>query len=355
MATTVIVKVGTNTLVDEAGGVRKGVVRDILTSIQDAAGRGISIVLVTSGAVRLGSISTGDVNLNRSTAASIGEPILFRHYASEAEKLHILLAEFLLTRSSLVQRQEFSGLQKTFEDLFARGIIPVVNENDALVADIGGSFGDNDSLASALAIALHAEELVIVSHIDGLFDRDPAKEHGAKLIGIVNDVNNELFKFSSRGVSTGGRGGVLSKLKAARLCTAVGIKTCIVNGLVSGNLARILSGEAVGTTFTPRPFTKALTARDRWLLAAKNSAGSLLIDDGAVSALRNSKSLLAVGVRGVYGEFQAKEIIEVVDGMRRGIAFGIVDYSREEIEAMLREGTTSGKQLIHANNMIVLE
>ena len=260
----------------------------------------------------------------------------------------------MLTRPHLVEREQFRNLQHTIEELFIKKIVPIVNENDAAVAGTDWSFGDNDTLASALAIALNAERLVILTHINGLFDSDPAKAKTARLIKEVEDINKEILNYSSSGTSEGGRGGMISKLKAARICTAFGVPVHIVNGLVAGNVLKAIQGERVGTFLKAKRSSQPLRNRERWLLAAKNSSGSVEVDEGAAKALRQGKSLLAVGIRKIYGEFAAKEIIEIVDARREGVAFGIIDYAKNEIEHMLRVGEIQGKQLMHADNIIVL-
>jgi len=346
-----IVKVGSNTIVDEKGAVRTDIIRDIIVALQKIIRDGGRVVLVTSGAVRLGRISLGQ-SASAAVAASIGQIHLFDAYYQEAKKVKQELAQFLLTRPYIVTRKYFLNLQSTFDTLLDQGILPIVNENDALVAHTEWSFGDNDSLAAALAISLKAERLIILSHIDGLFDIDPDKNKNTKLIKVVRDVNAELLKYCSPKASAGGRGGMLSKLKAARLVTAVGIEAHIINGSVLGNLEKVLQSQEIGTTFLPRKSSGEISNRDRWLLAAKNSAGSIEIDSGAVTALKNGKSLLAVGVKNVNGQFNKKEIVEIVDKENRGVAFGIVDYSSAEINDMLRTNRVKDVQLMHTDNMI---
>lgn len=349
-----IVKIGSSVTVNENGIIRTEVVRDILANLQSIIQNGGRIVLVTSGSVRLGRVLLGK-DTTATVAASVGQTHLFDAYYQEAEKAKLKLAQFLLTRPYIVTREYFLNLQTTFNSLLDQGILPVVNENDALVARTDWSFGDNDSLAAALAISLKAERLVILSHIEGLFNTDPSKDKNAKLIKTVNDVNNELLKHCSPEVSAGGRGGMLSKLKAARLVTAVGIETQIVSGLVEGNLAKALRGEEIGTKFLPRKSDYKISNRDRWLLAAKNSAGSIEIDPGAVTALKKGKSLLAVGVKNLNGVFNKKEIVEIVDKEHQGIAFGIVDYSSSEIKELMRTNKLKDVQLMHTDNMINIQ
>lgn len=348
-----IVKIGSNTVINENGAVRTEVIHDIVVSLREIMRSSERVVLVTSGAVRLGRILLGE-NTLATVAASVGQTRLFDAYYQEAQKTELKLAQFLLTRPYIVTREYFLNLQTTFNELLDQGILPIVNENDALVAHTDWSFGDNDSLAAALAISLKAERLIILSHIEGLFDADPSKDNGAKLIKTVRDVNSELLKHCSPEASLGGRGGMLSKLKAARIVTAVGIETHIVSGLIQGNLTKVLHGENVGTIFLPRKSDDKISNRDRWLLAAKNSAGSIEIDSGAVVALKKGKSLLAVGVKDINGQFNKKEIVEIVDAEHQGVAFGIVDYSSLEIKNMLQTNKLKDMQLMHTDNMIII-
>src|SRR3989338_8147662 len=199
-----IIKVGSNTVVDENGAVRTEIVHDILDSLHGVMQNGERVVLVTSGAVRLGRVLLGK-DASATVAASVGQTHLFAAYYQEAEKIKLKLAQFLLTRPYIVTREYFLNLQTTFNSLLDQGILPIVNENYALVAHTYWSFGDNDSLAAALAISLKAERLVILSHIEGLFDNDPSKDSKAKLIQTVRDVNDELLKHCSSEVSSGGR------------------------------------------------------------------------------------------------------------------------------------------------------
>jgi len=264
------------------------------------------------------------------------------------------LGEILLARPHLLKREQFLKLQQTLDRFFNDKIIPLVNENDALVAGTEWTFGDNDSLATALAISLKAQKLIILSHVNGFYQGDPENNSENKVIPEVADVNRELMEYCGKAVSVGGRGGMVSKLKSIRICTAVGIEAMIINGLETANLELALAGQKVGTLFKARKFSGKISNRQRWLLAAKNSAGSLEVDDGAAAALRAGKSLLAVGVKKVYGTFKSGEIIELIDFQKEGIAFGIVDFSSDQVEDFLKSGSQHGKQLMHTDNIMIL-
>lgn len=352
MADITIVKIGSNTVVDKNGKVRHSVISALLRTIHAISDQ--HILLVTSGAVKLGRLALKNPAAETALAASIGQPQLFRHYQDAAEEASCSVAELLLTRPYLIRRDQFKNLTQTITGLLSHGVIPIINENDAVVAGTDWSFGDNDSLAAALAIAMNAKKLIILTHLDGLYDQDPTEYPKARLIPEVRDVNATLLKLISHKASAGGRGGMLSKIKAARLCTAIGISVHVVSGLKHENLLAVLKNERIGTTFLPRAVARELKAKERWILAAKNSSGSIEIDEGAAKAIRSGKSLLAVGAKKIYGEFEAGEIIEIVDKERQGIAFGIIDQASVTISPVIGKTQAKGVQLIHADNLVAL-
>ncbi len=351
-----IIKIGTNALVDKDGKVIQSTIAEVFSAAKTAMERGINVLVVTSGAARIGRAALGDMTAPKKVATCVGQPVLFGAWQKEAEKKNIKLAEFLISRSSVIRKELFLGLRNTFTELFLRGVVPVVNENDVLVNGTDLSFGEagNDSLAQALAVSLKATRLIIVSDIKGLYDRDPRDFPEAVLIPEVDDVTGQFISCSSKKPSANSSGGMLSKLKSIRISTAVGVECYIVSGLESGNIKKAVDGEPVGTRFLAHKRGKKVSERERWILAAKSSSGSVVIDQGAIDAIKTGASLLAVGVKKVYGSFNEKEVIEIVDQKNRGIAFGIVDMSCPEIEDMLRTKDTHQKLLIHANNLFLL-
>ena len=348
-----VLKVGTDTIINEQGLVRKNLLSAILKILKEEIKDGKRILLVTSGAVKLGRKILGD-KISRSAASSLGQPMLFSAYKEEANKLNINIAELLLSRFNLVNQNQFKKLKSTLDELFSMDIVPIINENDVLVADTDWSFGDNDSLATTLAIMFGANLIVFATNVDGLFSGDPKTNKEKKIIEEVSNLSDDFLKLCSKISSENGRGGMFSKLKSARLCVAVGIETRIVNGLKSENIQKALKREKAGTVFYVTNKIGNLKDREKWMLSARNSYGSIEIDYGAVEALKKGGSLLAVGVRKIYGLFDKKDIIEVVDSKRHGVAFGIIDYSNKEIEKMLKTRNTSDKQLIHANNLFMV-
>ncbi|MBP6884730.1 MAG: glutamate 5-kinase [Candidatus Pacebacteria bacterium] len=353
-----VIKIGTNALVNSDGHIFNETINEVLGSAKEAMAQGKNIIIVTSGAARVGRLALKDLQAPKKVATCVGQPVLFSAWQEQAKKVDVILAEFLISRSSIIRKELFFPIRETFELLFERGIVPVVNENDVMVSGTGYSFGEggNDSLAQVLAVSLKASKLIIVSDIEGLCDSDPRENPDAKLIGEVDDITDKFIDLCSKKSGAGhGTGGMLSKLKSIRICTAVGVECYIVSGLINGNVEKAVRGEPVGTHFLARESADKVTERERWILAAKSSAGSIAIDKGAVDALAGGASLLAVGVKKVYGSFNEGEVIEIVDMNNHGVAFGIVDISYAEIDEMLRTKNTQKKLLVHANNLFFLK
>lgn len=348
-----IIKVGSNALVDKEGLIRGDVIAEIFSVVKEAHNRGDRVLVVTSGAARIGRIALGNMAMHKKIACSVGNPLVFEEYRKTAKKEKIFIGEVLLTRSYVVRRDLFLPLKATLNDMFAHNVVPVVNENDVLVQGTDLAFGDNDSVAQALAVSLEAKKVIIVSDIEGFYDGDP-KLPASKLISQVDDITDHFIACCAASSGGHGSGGMLSKLKSIRICTAVGVEAWIVSGLTKGNITKAFLGESVGTKFSARVLTKKVSGRERWILAAKSSTGSIVIDQGAIDAIKSGASLLAVGVKKVYGSFNDKEVIEIVDMKNRGVAFGIVDMSVPEIEDMLRTKETHKKLLVHSNNMFFL-
>lgn len=349
----IIVKIGTKTLVDENGQIKDTIISNVLETIKERMISGEKIIIVTSGAVAAGRAVLGKKDADRSVAAGIGQTHLLSHYLNCARPLGLHISEMLISRPHLIRRNQFLQLQEKINKVFSyEKIVPVVNENDFLVAGSDWSFGDNDSLAAALAISFNAEKLIILSHVDGLYTADPTKEKTAKLINIVDNVNAELMKHCSTDSSDVGRGGMISKLRTARICTAVGIEVQIINGAERVQLERAFKGEVVGTKVLPRGVKGSIKNRERWILSAKSSTASIEVDGGAVDALRRGKSLLAVGIKKIFGDFENGEIVEIVNHEQEGIAFGLVDFNSKELKQK-SFAEQSGVQVMHANNIVV--
>lgn len=352
-----VVKIGSSLLVDETGNFRYEIARTLLQHIKNEQDRGGQVVLVSSGAVALGRAIFKSQNLgtpSREVAASVGQAKLMSEYITIAKEIGIVVGEILLSRPHIVERNFFLRFQENITKFLDAKILPIVNENDTLVTDTDWSFGDNDTLSASLAISFSAKRYIILSHIEGLFTADPSKDPSAHLISEVQNVNQDLMKYCEETKSAVGRGGMISKMKAARLTTNTGIDTYIISGANPEALPKAFAGEKVGTHCLPRLQSRGIKNRDRWVLVARASTGSIEIDDGAVQALRNGKSLLAVGIINISGVFKVGGSVEVINSKKESVAFGLSDISSAELlETKFSE--QKGVQVMHADNIITFD
>lgn len=348
-----IIKIGTNAIIDDKNNVRQDLLNEIFVNLLPRTKAGEKFIIVASGSVAMGRKEVNNFSLEKALAAGIGQPVLMQYFKQAGIKYGFKVAELLLSRPHLIKRREFLSLQEKIENFLSHpDFILVINENDFLVNGTDWGFGDNDSLAGALAVALSAQKLLLVSTIDGLYEDGKIGDENS-LISEVKDVNAELMKYCRADISQHGTGGMLSKLKVARLCRAVCIETQIINGLKPGNLADALSRKKIGTTFLPHKSCQIIKNRERWILAARTSAGSIMIDDGAGRALQKGKSLLAVGIKKIIGSFEQDELVEVVNQSLETIAIGVADMASGGLQKIdFKE--QKGVQVMHADNIMVL-
>lgn len=347
-----IIKIGTSVIIDESKNVRTDVLDSLFKSLKPLIEKGERFIVVASGAVALGRKDTGDWQLEKPLAAGVGQPILMSYFRTPAQRFGLIAAELLLSRPHLVRRGQFLSLQKKINNFLTHPeLVLVANENDFLVNGTDWGFGDNDSMSASLAIALSATKLLIVSNIDGLY-KDGDINNPQNLLAEVADVNAELMKYCAGEKSQLGIGGMISKLKAARLCRAVCIETQIINGLKGDQLQKVLNGEKIGTTFLAHKSCQVIRNRERWILAARSSAASIEVDDGAVQALKNGKSLLAVGIKKIYGSFEVGELVEVVNSSLETVAIGVADIGSDSLSKTdFKE--QKGAQVMHTDNVMV--
>ncbi|OIO18880.1 MAG: glutamate 5-kinase [Candidatus Magasanikbacteria bacterium CG_4_9_14_0_2_um_filter_41_10] len=351
-----IIKIGSSLIVDDTGAFREQIIQIVLQNIQKEQQKGNQVLLVSSGAVAVGRSVLQKNNIpneSREIAAAVGQLYLMSLYKSIAETLDLTIAQILVSRPHLVERELFLKFQQTIAEFRDKNILPIINENDVMVTDTAWGFGDNDTLSASLAISFAAKRLIILSHIDGLYTADPSVDSTATLISEVHDINQELMKYCDVTTSSVGRGGMISKMKAARLATNIGTETYIINGTNPDALATAFESGNVGTRCVARIPQNALKNRKKWVLVARTSAASIEVDNGAANAIQNGKSLLAVGITQVYGQFKEGTSVEILNNQKEGIAFGVVDISSEEL---LSKSFSSqhGVQVMHADNIVRL-
>lgn len=350
-----VVKLGTSTLTggDSAEPDRSRVAA-IAEQIAQLHGRGVAMVVVSSGAIAAGMAPLGlkkrpsDMPTLQA-AAAVGQRRLMDLYAEFLEPHGIPVAQVLLTQYDLVQRRHYVNARNTFERLIELRAVIVVNENDTVaVEEI--RYGDNDRLAALVANLAQADLLAILSDVEGVFTSDPHKKV-ASLITIVDELTDPVLKGASHGRSSLGSGGMASKLEAARIATMSGVGVVIASGDRPSVLADIWKGEEVGTYFPPR--RPRIQARKLWIAWAPSARGRILIDDGAVRALvSGNKSLLAAGVRSVEGTFKAGDAVEVVGPSGEPVAKGLVGFDSELLSQIV--GTKGNREVIHRDQLVVL-
>ena len=341
----IVFKFGTNILRGDDGYVSLPRIFSFIEDLSHLARMGKEVIVVTSGAVglgkkRLGIDSTEGMALKQACAA-IGQGKLMSIYESGFDTYGLIASQILLTEDDFSLRQRYLSLRTTLNKLLELGVIPIINQNDTVSTvevhphyeHMQVCFSDNDKLSALVASELDADLLVILSDINGLYDDNPKSNPDAKLIKSVKEVNDDILALAS-GVSDGGRGGMETKLKAARLVTRFGGKVLIANGKQPYIIKRIFEGEDLGTMFLPSD--ENLSDKKRWIGYATNIVGKIIVNDGAKHALiSKEKSLLPIGVIGVKNHFQKGDVISILDEKHHEFARGIVNYDSHSCEKVI--------------------
>jgi glutamate 5-kinase len=327
----VVIKIGTNTL-SRDGRVDTGYVGRIVKQMCALRETGHEILIVTSGAIGMGA---GQLNLTtrpkdmkmRQACAAIGQPLLMDEYRKAFSKHGITVAQVLLTAEVLNNRKTYLNLRNSVEKLLKLGVVPVINENDSIsTEEIGSAFGDNDTLSALVASKVNADLLIMLSDIDALYDKDPKRFASAKPISVVYEVTEEIVKSASAKVGhEHAVGGMKTKMEAARIASNAGCRIILANGRLKNIIGRIIEGAQVGTVFMPR---RKLSNRKRWILNS-TAAGTIVIDEGAVKAVRNKKSLLPSGITAIKGDFEAGAVV-----LLNGVAKAVTNLSSVQLKRL---------------------
>jgi len=366
---TLVIKIGTALLGGGQtfeGQVMESVVREVCRLKHE---NDLNILLVSSGAVGCGMGALGlterPAALPRKQAvAAVGQAILMHYYETlfrtYGEGLHA--AQVLLNLGDLDDRQSYLNVRNTLRSLFdMKTVVPIINENDSTaVQEL--CFGDNDTLAAKIAAKKNADLLIILSDVDGLFERNPAVDSAARLVPVVEAITPEVAAMAGGAGTIASTGGMQTKIQAARIAHAAGVPTVIANGRRPGIIQGVLDGTALCTVFTPG--REALSHRKRWIAFGRTTNGTLTIDDGARKALlRQGTSLLAAGITAVGGDFDAGDAVEVRDAAGQVIARGLVNYPSDDIRRILgkKSGEIAGilgrkdfDEVVHRDNLVVL-
>jgi glutamate 5-kinase len=362
----VVIKIGSSLLTKGGLGLDKLAIAAWVSQIADLKKRSIDIILVSSGSVaegmsRLGLKVRPQTLHELQAAAAVGQMGLVRVFDDNFQQHGHHAAQVLLTHDDLTDRRRYLNARSTLLTLLNFGVIPVINENDT-VATEEIRFGDNDTLAALVANLVEAELLIILTDQNGLYTSDPSLYPDAELVSEISVNDARLEKMAGESRSGLGRGGMYTKVRAARLASRSGAATVIAAGAVDGVITNVISGSGIGTYFLPD--IEPLLARKRWLAGQLQVKGKLVLDAGAVKVLKNDgKSLLAVGVKSVSGRFERGELVSCVDENGLEIARGLINYGKTDADLIAGKnsaefekilGYADDSELIHRDNIVLI-
>jgi glutamate 5-kinase len=361
-----VIKIGSSLLTANGAGLDIEAIQGWVRQMAHLRAEGVELVIVSSGAVaagvqRLGLNSWPQELHKLQAAAAVGQMGLVQTWESQFQEHGAHTAQILLVNDDVANRERYLNARKTLNTLLAMGVVPIVNENDTVTTD-EICFGDNDRLAALVANLVYADRLVILTDQNGLYEEDPRKNPGAQLVQSASADDVLLMKMAAGGAGELGRGGMQTKVLAARQAATSGADTHIVHGASEGILLRLYGGEPCGTQL--KAMSKPTTARKQWIAGQLQTRGVLSLDDGAAEVIvKNGRSLLPVGVFALEGQFQRGDLVSCVDADGVEIARGLVSYSAEEASRII--GLSSDRvrevlngpvddELIHRDNLVVL-
>ena len=352
---TVVIKIGSSLLINDNKIIREKWLLEFAKDIKELQKLKKNIVIVSSGAIALGckklQLNKKTLKLDKSQAvASIGQIELMN-------LLKINISQILITLEDTEQRRIAINAKSTFENWFELNFVPVVNENDS-IATSEIKYGDNDRLASRVAQISGADCLILLSDVDGLYSKNPKIHKNAKLIKEIKNIDSKIENFSSKSTSEYGTGGMKTKIDAAKVCQVSGCYMAIANGLIKRPIKNILEHNS-GTWFLPK--VSKLDARKKWIISSISPKGEIIIDDGALNALKNGKSLLAAGIRKVSGKFVKGDHVRILDKNNKEFARGLSSFTSDEISKIKGEhsnkisnllGYVTKSEVIHKDDMV---
>lgn len=359
-----VVKVGSSSLTTASGGLdadRVDALVDVLAKVRSGGGR--EIVLVSSGAIAAGLAPLGLARRPRDlarqqAAASVGQGLLVARYTASFARYGVRVGQVLLTSDDMSRRAHHRNASRTLDKLLAMGAFPIVNENDTVATD-EIRFGDNDRLAALVAHLVHADLLVLLSDVDGVYDGDPAKPGTSRIAQVRGPEDLAHVEIGSAGKAGVGTGGMVTKVEAARIAAAAGIPVVLTSAV---HAADALAGHDTGTFF--HPTGRRFADRLLWLKHASTPQGSLTLDDGAVRAVVERRmSLLPAGIAGVDGDFSAGDPVELRDTTGRAVARGLVNFDAKEIPRLIGRSTHElardlgpayEREVVHRDDLVLL-
>jgi glutamate 5-kinase len=362
----IVVKIGSSSLTSPLGGLDMDNLQKFTSEISNIWDSGLKTIIVSSGAIAAGLKYLGLEEKPKKYSmlqaiAAVGQHDLMRVYSSFFYKSGKKVGQILLTREDTTKREQYLNIKNTILTLLELNVIPIINENDSVALD-EIKFGDNDTLAALVAGLTESDLLIILSDIEGLYDKDPKTNTDAKLIPVVTEINEEIEKIAGGIGSDYGSGGMVTKIKSAKICSFSGIPMVIASSREKDVIKRILNGEDVGTFFVPEE-SKKIASLKRWIAFGMITKGTIKIDKGAEEAIaKKGKSLLPVGITEVIGNFTKGDNVLILSSDEKVIGQGLSNFTSDEIlkimgkreEIILKEfGSSLCYEVVHRNNMVI--
>jgi len=358
----IVIKIGSSTLINEKGKPKITWLNQFAKNIKKLSSKKKQIVIVSSGAIAMGCKFLGMkkkvIKIDKSQAvASIGQIELMNFYKKIFDKSKIKISQILLTLDDTEQRRRSINARRTIDNLLAMGIVPIVNENDT-TATTEIKYGDNDRLAARVAQIISADCLILLSDVDGLYTDNPKKNKKTKLIKSVKKIDENIIRYATKTDNLYGSGGMKTKIEAAKICQLSGCYMVIANGNNKNPLKEITHSQKC-TWFLPK--ISKLDARKQWIIGSISPKGDIIIDQGAVKAINNGKSLLPAGVKKINGKFEKGDHILVKDQNNIECARGLTSFSSIEIEKIKGShsskiknilGYSSREEIIHKDDLV---
>lgn len=363
-----IIKIGSSSLCDNEGNINKEKILNLIQQIAYIKRKGINITIVSSGAINAGVqvmnlVERPQTIPQKQALAAIGQASLMQIYEELFSLFNLRCAQILLNHDDFDDRKRLMNFNNAMQALIEYDVVPIINENDTLaVEEI--KVGDNDTLASLVVPAVNGDMVVLVSDIDGLYDDNPHINKNAKLIRNVSEITKEIESMAKDASSKVGTGGMITKIKAAKVCNDFGCDMVIVNGNQPNVLIGLIEGKEVGTYFSGVA-GRTLNSRQHWIMYRSMPKGSIVVDDGArVALINNHTSLLPKGIVDVRGNFLISQIVDIIDLNDNLLARGMVNYSSDEIKLIKGLKTSEIRnvlhykdydEVVHANNLVLVE
>ncbi|MCE7791945.1 glutamate 5-kinase [Salipaludibacillus sp. CUR1] len=357
-----VIKIGSSSLTEKNGELSYDSISQYAKAAAALKNEGHEVILISSGAVAAGFTKMGYpvrpvTTAGKQAAAAVGQNLLMQAYAEAFSHHGLVTAQLLLTRQDFMQEEHYKNAYNTMDELIKRGVIPVINENDSTAVE-ELTFGDNDMLSALVSGCLHADQLIILTDIDGIYKENPNTNPGAEKYDSLSGVPDEVIKQAEGSSSKVGTGGMKSKLEAARTAHSMGVPVFIGKAQKENQLVNIISGDGSGTYLSP-PGSKMMKNTKQWIAFHSLAKGKIYIDQGAEAAvLTKGKSILPVGITSVEGAFNSRDVVDVYNLQGRLIGRGKINFDADKLKELInRRNRLNGKrcEAIHRDQWISVE